>query len=102
MTKSGTYTPTGAQALQPMNPMPASVANNINLGWNSATGQVIQPLSQQMQSGAYTAPIGNLGIKIPTQTVYPVAPGARPGAPTGLFNTTATSKTQANYNMGRR
>lgn len=127
MTKSETYTPTGAQALQPVIPMPASVANNINLGWNSATGQVIQPLSQQMQAGAYTAPIGNLGIKTPQQSVFPllqaisprnvqtgsVAPGPSAlsqitqasqalahGVPAGAIQQ-RLAQSQTNYNTGR-
>jgi hypothetical protein len=97
MTRSGTYTANYA-----VQPMPQNIAQDLSQGWNYQTGRAIAPMSPQMQSGAYTPPIGNLGIKIPTQSVYPLVPGARPGAPTGLTNTTATSKTQANYNMGRR
>lgn len=41
-TNYGTYTPPSYQALIPM---PESIAKNINLGWNYATGQIVPPRS---------------------------------------------------------
>jgi hypothetical protein len=72
MTAFGTYPPgTMIGQLAPLKPMPDAVKNNINLGWNYATGQVVQPLTPQQKAQVAIPPIGNLGIKIPTQTVYP-------------------------------
>ena len=77
MTSFGTY-PAGTMIgqLAPLKPMPQAVANNINLGWNYATGQVVQPLTPQQRAQVAIPPIGNLGIKTPTQTVYPTTPVA--------------------------
>ena len=86
MTSFGTYTPNYTPI-----PMSDAVKNNINLGWNYQTGQAIQPLSPQLQAGAYTAPIGNLGIKTPTPMVMP-------GSPTGLLNTGPQYTTSQHYN----
>jgi hypothetical protein len=61
--------------MQNLRPMPDYVKNNINLGWNYATGQVIPPLSAAQKAAVYIPPIGNLGIKTPTQPVIP------PGGP---------------------
>ena len=82
MTSFGTY-PAGTMIgqLAPLKPMPQAVANNINLGWNYATGQVVQPLTPQQKAQVAIPPIGNLGIKIPQQTVYPP-----PSANTNLVN----------------
>lgn len=57
--------------MQNLKPMPASVAKDINLGWNYAIGQVIPPLSAAQKAAVYIPPIGNLGIKTPTQPVIP-------------------------------
>ena len=86
MTAFGTY-PAGTMIgqLPPLKPMPQSVANNINLGWNYATGQVVQPLTAAQKAAVAIPPIGNLGIKIPTQTVYPT-PAPAPNK-TNLVNT---------------
>ena len=50
--------------------MPQSVANNINLGWNYATGQVVQP---RPQSAPQIAPI-QLPPMVQTQGIMPQAP----------------------------
>lgn len=66
MTKSNTYTPNNYKPI----PMPQSVANNPNLGWNSQTGKIIQPLTQQQQSQVAIAPYSP-NIQIPKNTVFP-------------------------------
>jgi len=107
MTGAGTFT-----ATQAVKPMPDAVKNNINLGWDSYTGQVIQPLSAQ-QKAQVAIPGYSPNIKIPTQSVFPNLKSS-----TGQFVPTAvqapvkpqvsmigkpqTSASQSKFNQGYR
>ena len=109
MTSFGTYTPDYA-----VKPIPDSVKNNMNLGWDFKTGQVIQPLSPQQKAAVAIPPI-NLPPLVKTQ---PVFPGAVKTNTAGIFSPTqitqpikpqqatavkpATSTSQTAYNIGVR
>ena len=63
---------TTAQTVIPQQyyPMPQAVQNNVNLGWNYATGKTIQPLTAQQKAAVYIPPYSP-NIQTPTQTVFP-------------------------------
>lgn len=78
-----TTTYTQAPAAQAYYPMPDYVAKNINLGWDYARGQVIQPLTAQQRAAVYIPPI-NLPALTQAPAVYPTVKTMAPG--TGFFN----------------
>lgn len=73
---------TALPTMQNLIPMPATVANNINLGWDYAKGQVIPPLpaSQQIKVPPINLPplvnpFAVVGPVIPTALTKSVTPG---------------------------